>query len=120
MSLGIKLDGITLATVGDGRLERRFQDLLAQVVEIHENAFEYAGNNKEERVTRVRLEIEFRYTPAIGGNLATTMIDAGGEIASRPKAIRNRQAAYTRDGAILIEANPATQLEAFEKTIGRQ
>lgn len=120
MSLSIQFDGLTLANVAEGRLEERFQELLARVVEINQNAHEYKGSPSGERISRIRLEVEFRYLPAIAGDPASLTIDASGELSAQPKSLKKRQAGYMRDGAILIEANPATQLEAFDKSVGRQ
>ena len=114
----IKLAGLMLSNVSDGALEQRFQDLLAQVTEINQDALEYVGGGNGARVSKISLEVEIHYRPSIGGDLASTVIVSGAEL-KRPKRVKSAQPVYARDGAFFVEEKPAEQLNAFDPAVGR-
>lgn len=114
----IKLEGLTLANVSEGALEERFQDLLADVAEVNANAIEYVGNTNGERTSKIVLEVEVRYKPSLAGDPATTLIISGAEL-KRPKKMKTAQAAYSRDGVLLVEEMAPEQVEAFDPAEGR-
>jgi len=114
----IKLEGLTLANVSEGGLEERFQELLGELAEIHENALDYVGNSSGERVSTIQLEVTVRYRPAMKGDPSQTLIVSGAEL-KRPKRMKSAQAAYSRDGALLVEKDPFRQVEAFGEDDGR-
>lgn len=117
-SLDLKLEGLALSNVSDGALEERFQTLLADVTQINADALEYVGGTDGWRVSKITLEVEIRYRPSIGGDQASTVVVSGAEL-KRPKRLKSAQPVYARDGAFFVEAQPAEQIEAFDKSQGR-
>lgn len=113
----IKLQGLALANVSEGALEERFQELLGDLAEVHENALEYVGGASGARKSKITLEVEISYTPALAGNPASTLIVSGAEL-KRPKKMKSAQPAYARDGGIFVEEEAPEQLEGFGKTEG--
>ena len=117
-SMELKLAGLALENVSDGALEERFQALLADVTAINADALEYVGGQDGYRVSKITLEVEIRHRPSIGGDPPSTVVVSGAEL-KRPKRVKSAQPVYARDGAFFVEAQPAEQLEAFDKSQGR-
>lgn len=116
--LKINLTGLSLANVSNGKLEERFQELLAAIVEINAEATEYVSGSDGFVKSTIVAEVKILHKPAMSGNSASTIIVAGAEL-KRPKRVKSGQTAYTRDGGVFVEEEPPEQLESIPKEAGR-
>lgn len=113
--MDLKLDGLTLANVAEGKLEESFQECLAEAMEVIGSAEAYVAGKGDLVKSKIICEIEISHRIADDGTAGTTILDASCQI-KRPKRRGRGQALWTRSGAFLVEEHEARQDHLFKPT----
>lgn len=114
MDMSIQLEGLTLATACEGRLEELFSECLSELMQVIEEADRYCESPPGVIKSKVSLELVIHHRISNDGTPGTTHLEASCQV-KKPKLKGDSQTLYRRGGVFAAEQFEPKQVD-FTKT----